>query len=184
MLRPCFFSEEDYEKGMKSTPFWTDKNFHEETQRHYAALDVITSCAKLYIIKNFEKIKDWIKLDVIIKDNTGHCTEYYNFHNHWPRKFNHIKERSEKVKKFLELVEPDIVLGEFNKRWEINARKKHNPIVSFTEAVLDPSDSDFSVVINDNDHLWINDDAIIEIANYMEQYLKEETCTTETKNND
>ena len=49
---------------------------------------------------------------------------------------------------------------------------KHNPIVTFDQAVLDTSDGDFSVKINGQDFYWITDRPIIEIADYIEQQLK------------
>ena len=51
-------------------------------------------------------------------------------------------------------------------------KKKHNPIVTFDQAVLDTSDGDFSVKINGQDFYWITDRPIIEIADYIEQQLK------------
>ena len=47
--------------------------------------------------------------------------------------------------------------------------KKHNPIVSFDNAILDHTDGDFSVKINGNDHFWISNDNIILIADYIEK---------------
>jgi hypothetical protein len=40
--------------------------------------------------------------------------------------------------------------------------------------VLDPTDGDFSIVINEtDDHWWIGDEEIIVIADYIETHLKE-----------
>jgi D-tyrosyl-tRNA(Tyr) deacylase len=38
--------------------------------------------------------------------------------------------------------------------------------------VLDPTDGDFSVTINGNEHWWIQDEAVIIIADYIEKQLK------------
>jgi hypothetical protein len=51
-------------------------------------------------------------------------------------------------------------------------RERHNPIVSFDEVVLDPTDGDFSVTINGKGHWWISDDSVIAIADYIEKQLK------------
>jgi hypothetical protein len=59
-----------------------------------------------------------------------------------------------------------------------------NPIRVFNEVVLDPMDGDFSVTINDTGHWWIDDDAIVTIADYIEKQLtekeKSETLGTPT----
>ena len=55
---------------------------------------------------------------------------------------------------------------------EERAKAKHNPIVSFDSAVLDTSDGDFSVKINGQDFYWIDEQPIIEIADYIEEQLK------------
>ena len=41
--------------------------------------------------------------------------------------------------------------------------------------VLDPSDGDFSLTINGKEHWWIQDEAVIIIANYIENQLKSNT---------
>ena len=51
---------------------------------------------------------------------------------------------------------------------------RHNPVHTVDNIVLDPSDGDFSVTINGGqEHLWIQDEAVIVIANYIETQLKE-----------
>jgi hypothetical protein len=45
----------------------------------------------------------------------------------------------------------------------------HNPIVELNDVVLDPTDGDFSVTINGKEHWWIEDSAIIKIADYIEK---------------
>jgi hypothetical protein len=42
------------------------------------------------------------------------------------------------------------------------------------EFVLDPTDGDFSVTINDQELWMINEEAIIEIANWIEEQLNQQ----------
>ena len=46
---------------------------------------------------------------------------------------------------------------------------RQRPVESVTEPVLDPSDGDFSITINGRDHMWINDEAVVIIADYIEK---------------
>jgi hypothetical protein len=54
-------------------------------------------------------------------------------------------------------------------RMERKDKAKHNPIITLTDVVLDTIDGDFSLTINGKDHLWIDNDSIIDIANYIEK---------------
>jgi hypothetical protein len=47
-------------------------------------------------------------------------------------------------------------------------------IVSLTGVVLDPTDGDFSLTVNGKNHLWIDDESVIVIADYIEKSLKED----------
>lgn len=51
-------------------------------------------------------------------------------------------------------------------------RDHQMPITQFSNPVLDPSDGDLSVTINGRDHLWIDDNAVIAIAHYIENQAK------------
>ena len=151
IFRPCFMSEEAFEEGMRSTEFWTDKNFFNEYRKHIAALDIIADCAKVYITKMWKTVDDWSSLNVIIRDNSGKPTEYFNY---VPRN----KERKSNSKTWDDMM----------KRMDKADKKKHNPIVTFDEPVLDPTDGDFSIKLNGKYHLWIDNESIIIIAKYIE----------------
>ena len=45
--------------------------------------------------------------------------------------------------------------------------------------VLDPTDGDFSITINGKEHWWIQDEAVIIIADYIEKKLKKENSPDE-----
>jgi hypothetical protein len=153
MMYPCSLNEEDHEKTWKQSDFYTEKDFMEEYRKHMVAMQHVAECAKIYILKNWESVKDWKDLNVIIRDNSGKDTEY----------FNHKKEeRTRKGSKVWE---------EMLKRIEERDKEKHNPITSLTRVVLDTTDGDFSLTINGKDHLWINDESVIVIADFIEKTL-------------
>ena len=58
---------------------------------------------------------------------------------------------------------------------ERERKEKHNPVKSIDRVVLDPSDGDFSLTINGKEHWWIQDEAVIIIADYIENQLKSNT---------
>lgn len=154
IFNPCFMTEADFEEGYKRSNFYVDKNFLKEYRKHMVAMDHITNIAKSYIFNNWKKVEDWSDLDVIIRaGNTGIETHYYKYVERAGP-----KSRSERVRDLFE---------EMRREQEVNQK----PIQIFNDVVLDPTDGDFSVTINDTAHLWINDDAIITIADYIEKKL-------------
>ena len=154
IFNPCFMTEADFEEGYKRSNFYVDKNFLEEYRKHMVAMDHVANIAKSYIFNNWKKVEDWSDLDVIIRaGNTGVETHYYKYTE--SGKWN---IRNEKVADFFEKMEKE-------------QKDNQNPIKVFNEVVLDPTDGDFSVTINDTEHWWINDDAIITIADYIEKQL-------------
>jgi hypothetical protein len=154
ILRPCSMTEEDNEAVMKTSKYYTESDFHKKYSENIAANQIIAESAKIFILKNYKSIKDWSLLDVTIRDNTGKETRYYKFiENKWKGKH----KRADFLDKFFDKM-----------------KDNQNPIESLTEAVLDPTDGDFSITINGKDHLWIDDGSVITIANYIEKKLNSE----------
>jgi hypothetical protein len=175
MLRRVFLEEEDYKKHWQSSDFWVEGDYMKEYHKYQEAMHHIAEFAKMYILENYEKVQDWSELDVKLRHGLdGTKVEFYN---HYKKPFE-APEPSERMKKFLTLVskeEPRKESETFkNLMYEIEEtnKKKHNPIVTFDQAVLDTTDGDFSVKINGQDFYWITDKPIIEIADYIEQQLK------------
>lgn len=176
---PCFMSEEEYEAAYKESIFYVDKGYMKEYLKHLSALPHIASIAKSYILNNWEKVTDWANLDVvIIHGPTGEWTEYYNNEKILPPVVE--KEPTERMKRFLALVskeEPKEApfLTEMRKKWRERDRLRHNPIRVIDKVILDPSDGDFSLSVNGKEHWWIQDEAVIIIADYIEKQLNPET---------
>jgi len=148
-------TEEEFENGWKESIFYTDKEFLKEYERHQIAMSHISACAKSYILKNWKSVKSWAELDIKINDNSGKPTKYYN----------HVPSDRSRWGKSQSVQEMLIRMDE-------HRANDHNPIVSFTDVVLDPTDGDFSLTINGKDHLWIDDESVILIADYIEERLK------------
>jgi hypothetical protein len=154
IFNPCFESEEEFANGYRNSEFYIDKNFLEEYRKHMIAMDHIANIAKSYIFNNWKRVEDWTDLDVIIRaGNTGKQTHYYKY-----VESGDSNTRSVKVAEMFEEMREE-------------QKKNQNPIRVFNEVILDPTDGDFSVTINENEHWWINEDAIITIADYIEQKL-------------
>lgn len=148
ILRPCSATLEDNEKVIRSSKYFTDSNFYNLYCEHVGAMEVIAESAKIYILKHYEQISDWSRLSVKIYDNTGNATNYYKHDDGgW----------NVEMKEVLEIVK--------------SLKNNENPVQSLTDVVLDPTDGDFSVTINGRDHLWIDDDSIVTIADYIEKEL-------------
>ena len=160
VFRPCFISEEDFEDGYKKSIFWTEEKFMSKYKEHKAALSHIAECAKIYILKNWEGVDDWTDLDVKITHGpTGKSTHYYKCEDY-------------------DVPTPDATDGEgsliSNIFEEIRAKRKKNEKIvnSVSKIVLDPTDGDFSITVNGGEeHWWIQDEAIIIIADYIENKL-------------
>jgi hypothetical protein len=161
VFTPVFMTEDEFEKGYKESIFWTDKDFMSEYRKHIAAMSHVSECAKIYILKNWTKVKDWSELDVVIVHGpSGKMTEYYNY---VPREINN----DHKIK--------EGAYSNLLKEIDEENKLKHNPIREFNEVILDPTDGDFSVTVNGNEeHWWIQDEAVIIIADYIEQQLKKQ----------
>lgn len=175
MLRRVFLEEGEYKKHWQSSMFWVEGDYKNEYHKYQEAMHHIAEFAKMYILENYEKVKDWSELDLKITHQlVGTKVEFYNHY----KKPVPPKEPNERMKKFLSLVskeEPRKRSDTYQKlidEIEEENKAKHNPIVTFDQAVLDTSDGDFSVKINGQDFYWITDRPIIEIADYIEQQLK------------
>ena len=58
-------------------------------------------------------------------------------------------------------------------------KRNQNPVLTINNVVLDPTDGDFSITINGKEHWWIQDEAVIIIADYIEKRLKKENSPDE-----
>jgi len=168
LFTPCFMTEDDFENAYKESIFYVEKNYMEEYRKHMAAMDHIANIAKSYILNNWKKVTDWSDLNLILTHGqSGVTTEYYSH----DKVLAWRKREEERVDKKLPGVRKSKVMIEMLERLEKDNKERHNPIIEFNNVVLDPTDGDFSVTINGKEHWWIEDDAVMIIANYIEKQL-------------
>jgi hypothetical protein len=168
LFTPCFMTEDDFENAYKESIFYVEKNYMEEYRKHMAAMDHIANIAKSYILNNWKKVTDWSDLNLTVTHGqTGVTTEYYN----GDKVLAWRKREEERADKKLPGVRKSKVMIEMLERLEKDNKERHNPIIEFNNVVLDPTDGDFSVTINGKEHWWIEDDAVMIIANYIEKQL-------------
>lgn len=153
MFRPCAGNLNDNEKMIMNAKDSVTTGFVEAYTDHIGTLTIIAESAKVYIQKNWRKVNDWSDLNLSLMDNTRIETRY---HNHKPETIGPAAGKTESL---------------FHKIMNDAGEAMHNPVVTFTDVVLDPTDGDFSVTINGKDHLWIDDESVILIAGYMEEKL-------------
>lgn len=156
VMTPCFTSEADFEEGYNQSKFYVAKGYMEEYRNHLIAMQHVANIAKSYIYNNWKKVEDWSGLNVILTHGlTGNSAEYYNYEESDSKWFT----TSGKVLSFFEDIDAE-------------NRRRHNPIISVDDVVLDPSDGDFSITVNgDQEYWWLDDESVIIIADFIEQKL-------------
>jgi hypothetical protein len=175
LFRPGFSTEEKFKEGYKSSAFYVEGDYKNEYRKHLVALGHIANMAKSYILENWRSVTDWSGLDMRITHGpTGEVTEYYNHEKAIQRREKALARKKDLEESGLTKVR---TCGAFDSLMEKSLelkKEKHNPILEFTDVVLDPTDGDFSVTINgDKKHWWIRNEEVIVIADYIETQLKE-----------
>jgi hypothetical protein len=126
-MKKCHENIDDFINYYEKTDHFIDDKFFLQYVENLQKMDFLVDCAKIYIYKNYEKIKDWSELTVYIRSkNNGNVS------------FSNID-------------------------W-IDIEDIYNPVSSITDVVIDTSDGDFSLTINDVIYTQINDESIITIA--------------------
>lgn len=152
------FTVEGYKEGLKMAGDYTLEDLYISYLRKKQEMNYIAQCARIYILENWEKVNDWSELNIVISDRDGNETEFYNYETRIKHEFS--EEAGSRIKEIFERIDEE-------------KKKKHNPVESFSNAVLDPVDGDFSVTINGQDFLWLSDREIMKIAGYIEYKLRE-----------
>jgi hypothetical protein len=131
----------------------TESNYAEKYMELQYGMTIVAQCAKKFVLENYMKVDDWSDINLTVLDNSGEKTKYYKY-----------KEMAKQPR-------PSVINKLID---EINEKKKagHNPVNTITEVVLDEFDGDFSIKVNGRDHFWIDDQTIIQLADYIENKLK------------
>ncbi len=166
MMRPASMNEVDNERIMHGTEVSVTSDFYKSYSHHIGAMQIVAECAKIYITKNWEKVKDWSDLEVVMEDNRNgrKDQDFIEYYNHKETKLMPRGKRSE-------------TLDKMYKRIDEGNRARHNPVKTISGIVLDPSDGDFSLTVNGTTHFWISDSTVIIIAEYIEKQLEKQNKT-------
>lgn len=157
-MTPMAMGRGAHKRISQSSDYSVSKDFMREYNNHIAAMQIVAMCAKVYIRDNWKKVKDWSNLNVIINCSNKQPAEFYNYVKGRGRR--KIKWAKEVVNTF-EKLEAD---------WDKENKKRHNPVKSISEVVLDV-DWDFSLTVNGESYFWLSDDSVIVIAAYIEKQL-------------
>lgn len=176
MFSSLFMTVEEYEEAYKNSTLYIESGYMGEYRKRLTEMSHIADTAKIYILKNWQKVTDWSDLEVKITHGpTGKTTYYYNHERTIQLRAERKAKAKQKAKeRGLDKIKRSTVMDDLLARIEEDDREKHNPIVSVNNFVLDPTDGDFSVTINgDQEHWWIGDEEVIIIADYIEGKLKD-----------
>lgn len=155
-MYPCSLNQREHEKTIFSAECAVKSNFKDNYQKRMAEMQIIAESAKIFILNNYKKVRNWSDLEISVVDNRKKETFYCKYKRRKSR-FENIKSKAyEKI------------VNRMNER----RRKWHNPVNKVSDIVLDTSDGDFSVKINGKWHNWIDKESVIVLADYIEKHTK------------
>lgn len=170
MFTSLYETVEDFENGWKRSVFYVEKDYMSEYRKHMAAMSHVAQFAKVFILKNWESVKDWSDLDIkIVGGARGRDAEPIHYYKY--------VERPKRENKFSKLASPpkeDSAWSRITRRLDEERKAGENPVVSVSDVVLDPTDGDFSITINGTEYWWLLDEEVIVLADYVEKQLNKQ----------
>lgn len=172
---------EGYRNNYMRSGSFTETEFESFYRKHLGAARVVIESAKIYAAMHWQEVKDWSGLDVTVYDNKKTKTHYYSYKERKPitRVSKKSIPRADGKKPITDVIKSeskhfDRLLAELERK----EKAGHNPVLGVVDVCLDPSDGDFSIRIKSNKypakghyHLWINGEAIVTIAQYIESQI-------------
>lgn len=156
-MRPVSLTEEDNKKKVMGSTSAKTKDFLDEYNNRIAEMQIISECAKIFIMDNWKVIDDWSDIDIVIRHTIGKerkTSSYYKYQEDTCWSDNNSAQSIKKI-------------------FDNHNKERHNPMPQVKECVLDSTDGDFSVNLVDGTELWwIDDEAVIIIADYIESKIK------------
>ena len=151
MLVDLSKGEEEVLSGIRSGKKYKEGNFETRYIEFSMEIRSIVEAAKIYILDNYEKVKDYKDLHLMLRCVNHEGTQYFG---------KRSKPKKEGAKGSGRLRK---VIAELDKQ-TIEIKK-------FDKAVYDWTDGDFSVTFNGVDYNWIDSSSIIDIASHIERKL-------------
>jgi hypothetical protein len=133
-------------------------SFHDRFNRMYTIKSKLLRDAKKYIEANCHRVTDWSRLYLEVKNG------------------NNINNEN-KLESFHYAPKDDGTMWRIAKRLGVEdlvpeREFKDDSVKTVTDPVYDTSDGDFSITINGLQWWWINDEAVMSIALYVERALR------------
>ncbi len=154
MLVDLSKGEEEVLSGIRKDRRYNEGNFEIKYIELSAEIRSVVEAAKIYILDNYKKVKDYKDLHLMLRCVNHDGTQYFG-------------PKSQKPKKEQGLISK--TLQNAIKRLD----KQTIQIKKFDEAVYDWTDGDFSVVFNGVNYNWIDGNSIVDIASYIERKIEE-----------
>lgn len=151
MLVDLSKGEEEVLSGIRSGKKYKEGNFETRYVELSVEIRSIVEAAKIYILDNYEKVKDYEDLHLMLRCANHEGTQYFG-------KRSKPKKEGKKGSGILSKA-----IAELDKQ-TIEIKK-------FEKAVYDWTDGDFSVVFNGVSYNWIDAGSIIDIASHIERKL-------------
>lgn len=148
MLVDISKGEEEVLSGIRESKKYKEGNFEIRYMEFVAETRSIVEAAKIYILDNYEKVKDYKDLHLMLRCVNHEGTQYFG------KRSKSRREGSGILRK---------VIAELD--------RKTTEIKKFNKAVYDWTDGDFSVTFNGSDYNWIDSNSIIDIAAHIERKL-------------
>ncbi len=153
MLVDLSKGEEEVLSGIRKDRRYNEGNFEIKYIELSAEIRSVVEAAKIYILDNYKKVKDYKDLHLMLRCANHGGTQYFG-------------PKSQKPKKEQGLISK--TLQNAIKRLD----KQTIQIKKFDEAVYDWTDGDFSVVFNGVNYNWIDGNSIVDIASYIERKIE------------
>ena len=151
MLVDLSKSENEVLDSIRNSEKYKNANFDENYVNLTVEIRRVVEAAKIYILDNYKKVKDYKELHLMLRCANHEGTQYFG-------------KRSRKRKKGGSEIFNKLIAELDEKTIEIK---------KFDEAVYDWTDGDFSVVFNGVSYNWIDSTSIIDIASHIERKLGE-----------
>lgn len=167
MLRPVF----DDLKTMKQNLIGRyESDFLKEYSRLQHELYVLEESSMYFIEENYKKVKDWSPLDITIVGYYKKIdSDKYIYDKIRYVDYNFIL-KSQNREPYL--AKPDEnVMQRLRREMDEQDRNEHNPILDISDVVIDPSDGDLALKINNKWHTMVSGLCVIELADFIEKSL-------------
>lgn len=148
MLVDISKGEEEVLSIIREGKKYNEGNFEIRYIEFSAEVRSLVEAAKIYILDNYKKVKDYKELHLMLRCANHEGTQYFG-------------KRSRKSKGGSEVF--NNLIKELN--------EKTIEIKKFDEAFYDWTDGDFSVTFNGIGYNWIDSNSIIDIAAHIERKL-------------